>query len=286
MVLGGEAIKKILYTNWQDYDERVKKGEDAILIRTETEINHFDPKTQIGTDSIDLSIGYYGYAIRPTWSFINTLQSEDLSKFYEPVELPENGYKLEPGALLFIPTYERIAISGKLIGRVTGRSVFARMGLSIHCTQDKFASGINSVIGLQLMNNSPVALMIFPRQKLAQLILEDTSEMRAYTGNYSEEETYLLPKVTDNDRVQYEKRLLERILNQKPKRNLGLQTKTDFLLALSICKSILAGLGTILSAFFGAFNQVAPLIVSVLFTIADEVVLSILELRMGKNENG
>lgn len=283
MVLGKEAIYEILCTDWQKYEEKLRKKENAILIRTETEINHFDRDAQIGTDSIDLSIGYTGYVISPTWSFINTLQKEDFNDYFEQVDLPDNGYKLEPGALLFIPSYERIAISGNLIGRVTGRSVFARMGLSIHCTQDKFASGINSVVGLQLVNNGPVALMIFPRQKVAQMILEDTSEMKAYDGAFKSEKTYTLPQVGENDRKQYDEQLLERILNRKPKRNMGLHTKTDSILALSICKSILAGLGIIFSAIFGATNKVMPLVVSIIFTLADETALSILELYLGRN---
>jgi deoxycytidine triphosphate deaminase len=155
------------------------------------------------------------------YEYINTLSDENFEKYFEKVELsPIKGFDLKPGDLLFIDTIERIHLVGDLIGRISGRSTFSRFGLSVHCTQDKFSSGINSVAPLQIKNNSSTVLKIFPYQKLAQLIIEKTSHNEnPYDGTFSLEDKYKLPVVKDSDREQYDPRTRECINRLKPRKN-------------------------------------------------------------------
>ena len=154
MVIDKNGILKILRSSKEEVSEHKEKGEDSILITTECD--DFNKDGQIGNDSIDLRISNKGYILNDDYEYINTLSDENFSKYFEEVYLnSEQGYDLKPGAILFIGTVERIHLEGDLIGRVTGRSVFSRFGLSVHCTQDKFSSGINSLYRQRTDTPSP-----------------------------------------------------------------------------------------------------------------------------------
>lgn len=257
MILDKTSIEEILYLKEADFDPIREEHKDGILIRTDTEQNYFS-KDQIGNDSIDLRIANYGYRMSTDYNYINTLETGSFEKYYEKINLPVQGYKLEPGGLLFVPTYERIAISGDLIGRITGRSVFARMGLSVHCTQDKFSSGINSVAGLQVINNSPTPLLIFPHQKLAQILIEKTGPNRnPYSGTYCGEREMKLPVVKDTDLNQYDGQTKEIITKIVPKKKVIRGKHIHFVLPL--IKLIITALVTILMGAFGIAQNMAAM---------------------------
>lgn len=217
MVIDKTGILNILRSSEQEIEDH--KGEDSIYITTKS--HDFDPKKQVGNDSIDLRINNTGYIISNDYEYINTLSEENFEKYFDKVELsPIKGFDLKPGDLLFIDTIERIHLVGDLIGRISGRSTFSRFGLSVHCTQEKFSSGINSVAALQIKNNSNTVLKIFPYQKLAQLIIEKTSHNEhPYNGTFSLEEEYKLPIIKTSDREQYDSRTRECINRLKPKKN-------------------------------------------------------------------
>lgn len=216
MVIDKEGILQILRSSEEEVIKYKNKGQDSILITTR--YDDFRADSQIGNDSIDLRIDDKGYILKSEYDFINTLSEEDFSRYFKEVPLRlDTGYNLKPGGVLFIGTLERIHLVGDIIGRVTGRSVFSRFGLSVHCTQDKFSSGINSIAALQIKNNSETTLKIFPYQKLAQLMIEKTSHNQTpYMGTFSLEETYKLPVVKPSDREQYDDRTKSNILRLKP----------------------------------------------------------------------
>ncbi len=203
------------------------KDGDGIYIYIQGNKGTFNKELQIGNDSIDLQIGDEAYIMNSDYKYINTLSEESFEKFFEKVSLSlEKGYDLKPGEILFVSTLERIQLIGDLTGRVTGRSVFARMGLAVHCTQDKFSSGINSVVGLQLINHSNNVLKIFPYQKLAQMIIHKTSPMEVpYTGSFSRESLFTLPLVTPKDLSQYSERDKSLIAQHVPKKKNMFQRK-------------------------------------------------------------
>ena len=215
MVIDKTGIMKILRDSEEDL--KAHKGEDSILITTIYDDFSID---QIGNDSIDLRISNKGYVLSNEYEFINTLSDENFKKYFDEVSLNvETGYDLKPGELLFIDTLERINLVGDLIGRITGRSTFSRFGLSVHCTQDKFSSGINSIAALQIKNNTDTVLKIFPYQKLAQLIIEKTNHNdNPYNGTFSVEDKYKLPVIKSSDRQQYDERTRECIKRLKPKK--------------------------------------------------------------------
>lgn len=236
MVIDKTGIIEILRDSEDDLKKH--KGEDSILITTVYDDFSCD---QIGNDSIDLRINNKGYILSNNYKFINTLSDENFEKYFEEVQLnAETGYDLEPGALLFIDTLERINLVGDLIGRITGRSTFSRFGLSVHCTQEKFSSGINSIAALQIKNNTDTTLKIFPYQKLAQLIIEKTNHTNnPYTGTFALEDKYKLPVIKSSDLNQYDKRTQECIKRIKPKKKSIFEKQASSAKLNSLIQSIL-----------------------------------------------
>ena len=257
MILDKTSILDILRDDENDLERH--SGEESIFISTK--FNDFNRDSQVGNDSIDLRIDNYGYVMSTDYEYINTLSSGDFEKYFIKVELPAKGYLLNPGDLLFIATLERIHLCGNLIGRITGRSVFSRFGISVHCTQDKFSSGINSIAGLQIINNSPVPLKIFPYQKLAQLMIEKTGpNHHPYTNStFSHEATYTLPKVKPSDREHYDKREQSIILEQIPRRVSGEKKKRKSPLVLTIWQTIVTAILTIAVGWFSSQTDPAGL---------------------------
>jgi len=235
MVIDRTGIMKILRSSEEDLKNHI--GEDSILITTIYDDFSVD---QIGNDSIDLRINNRGYILSNDYQFVNTLSEENFEKYFEEVHLSaETGYDLKPGALLFVDTLERINLVGDLIGRISGRSTFARFGLSVHCTQEKFSSGINSIAALQIKNNSNTVLKIFPYQKLAQLIVEKTNHNEnPYNGTFALEDKYKLPVIKGSDRKQYDERTQECIKRLKPKKKSLLERQTSSAKLNSLFQSI------------------------------------------------
>lgn len=266
MILDKTSIEDLLYTDAKEFERVAEHKEDGIFIRTNTEQNFFD-KSQIGNDSIDLRIADYGYIMKTNYTYINTLSNESFEEYFRKIHLDETGYILKPQQLIFVPTFERIALSGSLIGRVTGRSVFARMGLSVHCTQDKFSSGINSVAGLQIINNSPVPLKIFPKQMLAQMLIEKTGENRhPYKGRYCGEINYTLPLVNDKDRAQYDDAVRHLISLQKPRKKVVLDKKKKNM-TITVCRVFISVAATVCMGVFGILQNIPAMVVSGAFEV-------------------
>ena len=139
----------------------------AISFRSTNPEYPFNRDNQVGNDSIDLRLGEYFYTMNDNVNFINTLDlSDDLPiKFFTKHKFTMNGYILKPQEIIFIPTLEIVNMnSSRFCGYVSGRSIYARLGLTVHCTMTKFAYGMNSIVSLQVTNHSPTPLKIFPRQ--------------------------------------------------------------------------------------------------------------------------
>lgn len=255
MVIDQVGILEILRSSTDEVLEHNKLGEDSILITSK--YDDFNRDEQIGNDSIDLRIDNKGYVLSDEYQYINTLSDEDFSQCYKEVTLDlERGYNLRPGEVLFIGTVERIHLVGDLIGRVTGRSVFSRFGLSVHCTQDKFSSGINSIAALQIKNNSNTTLKIFPYQKLVQLIIEKTNHNQTpYTGSFSLEEEYKLPSIKPSDRNQYAKRTQANILKLKSKKKSIFQMHNKNEKFYSLLQSIIGIFISLVTAYGGSLEN-------------------------------
>lgn len=273
MVIDKTGIMAILRDSEEDLKKHKDMGENSILISTIYDDFSID---QIGNDSIDLRINNKGYILSNDYEYINTLSEENFERYFEEVDLcVETGYDLNPGAILFVDTLERINLVGDLIGRISGRSTFSRFGLSVHCTQEKFSSGINSVAALQIKNNSNTVLKIFPYQKLAQLIVEKTSHNEnPYNGTFALEDKYKLPVVKDSDRSQYDARTQACIKRLKPKKRSLLERKTSSGKLNSLTQSIVGFIITVGIGLIGFIDEKMWAITMVIILTALYIIMS------------
>lgn len=163
----------------------------------------FDLDSQISDVAIDLRLGYKGYILSEDVDVINSLNSGGFKKYFIEKDITETGYTLEPGEIIFCSTLEMVKIQDRnLLGFLCGRYTYVRMGLSITCDPVKIPYGYKSVIGLQIQNNTHVPIMIFARQKLAQILFAEVSGAEGeYTiGPYGKYSGYLFPTLTDDEK--------------------------------------------------------------------------------------
>lgn len=96
--------------------------------------------------------------------------------------IAEDPLVIQPGEFLLATTEEYVRIPNWLVGRLEGKSSWARKGLAIHVTAGFIDPGFEGEITLELVNfsKSPIALM--PGIRIAQLtILElDRPAARPY----------------------------------------------------------------------------------------------------------
>lgn len=226
MILGKKEIEKRLTFDYKEFhDDELDEKQIYIKVPDETIADGIESfkKMYIGNDSIDLHISDKFFKMNSKLKYINTL-SFDPDECFEEVKFDiYNGYTLKPGEIIFIGTIEQIQLKGNIIGRVVGRSTFARLGLSIHCTQEKFSTGINSIVPLQIVNHAPVPLKIFPKQKLVQLIIEEQQESNPYSGSYKDEIKLKPPILKDSEYEMYDDTYIARIKSIK-----GKEKKIDF----------------------------------------------------------
>jgi deoxycytidine triphosphate deaminase len=140
----------------------------------------FNPDTQIRPGSIDLRISNKFWKFKVETIKCLDLANTDLSKaikenpefMYEKIELEESIFiEINPKEILLTETLENLKIPDFLSGSLKGRSSFARLGISIHCTGDYINPGYQGHMPIQIVNNSPIPIKIYPYLSIAQLVL-------------------------------------------------------------------------------------------------------------------
>jgi deoxycytidine triphosphate deaminase len=147
----------------------------------------FDPATQVQPCSIDLRISNVFW--RPSrrrriwrrlWVWREHVidlrrahvQDMDPLRDWKRVELSEGDVlPIKPGQVVMTRIYERFQVPPGFAGKVEGRSSFARLGLSVHCTGDFINPGWEGFMPLQLYNVGPYPLRLTPFLDVCQLML-------------------------------------------------------------------------------------------------------------------
>ncbi len=86
-------------------------------------------------------------------------------------------FALDPGRLVLGRTHERVSfpiLTGGtcLAGRIEGKSSYARCGLLVHFTAPTVHSGFSGTITLELINQGPLPILLYPRAPICQLVVE------------------------------------------------------------------------------------------------------------------
>lgn len=146
----------------------------------------FDAGTQIQPCSIDLRISNVFWKPSRTRRWLRRVgrrvgsvdlrhaEAHDLEPLrdWKRYEL-EQGETLtiKPGDVLMARVHERFQVPSAYAGKIEGRSSFARLGLSVHCTGDFINPGWQGFMPLQLFNAGPYPIKITPYLMICQLMV-------------------------------------------------------------------------------------------------------------------
>ncbi|MFA5076888.1 MAG: dCTP deaminase [Candidatus Micrarchaeia archaeon] len=129
-------------------------------------------KEQLGTASVDLTLS-------GKWEFFKKKllgAQVDLEKvpFREAVEKVHADYAiLEPGQIVLAETLEKITLPANIMGKLEGRSRYARMGLSVHITSAIVQPGSSNHQILEILNSAPFAIVLHKGMRLSQIVFHE-----------------------------------------------------------------------------------------------------------------
>ena len=81
----------------------------------------------------------------------------------------EEPFILHPGEFVLGTTYEKVALSNKIVARLEGKSSLGRIGLLIHSTAGFVDPGFSGFLTLELSNVSNLPIKIYPEMKIGQI---------------------------------------------------------------------------------------------------------------------
>lgn len=143
-------------------------------------------KDQIGPASIDLSLSEE-FRVFKKWKTAPVSEDVDYKKFTKLIKVDK--YKiLGPGEFVLGMTKEKITLPENICGWLTGRSRFARLGLSIHITASFIQPGISNKQVLEIKNVSNIPLILYPGIRVCQIILMNTLGKGKYQGAFSKQD--------------------------------------------------------------------------------------------------
>jgi len=78
-----------------------------------------------------------------------------------------------PGQLVLGITRERITLSNRVMGWISGRSRFARVGILVHVSSNLIQPGVSNHQILEIVNLSPRPIRLWPGVRIAQVVFEE-----------------------------------------------------------------------------------------------------------------
>jgi len=126
---------------------------------------------QIGPASVDLTLSEEWYFFKDEYS----RQVVDLKEtdFREAFELKKSSeITLKPGELCLGKTVEKLTLPNNIMGRLEGRSRYARMGVIIHTTSALVQPGSDNRQVLEIVNLSPFPIRIHAGMRISQVVFE------------------------------------------------------------------------------------------------------------------
>ena len=163
-------------------DREIRSRLSELNIMTDSE-HEFDPDQQIQPCSIDLRLSPVLWRPKglPRGVTLDLTRNKLLEvsprRNWRQLNLSDGGtIVLKPGEIALCRVYEEVTIPPDCAGMIEGRSSFARMGLSVHCTGSFINPGWRGHMPLTLINNGPWRLRIPPYLAICQLALVKLSE--------------------------------------------------------------------------------------------------------------
>lgn len=109
----------------------------------------------------------------------------------KPIQIPQDGYILEPDTFTLGWTAEEIDIPShaRIAARVEGKSSLARLGIGIHITAPTIHAGFNGAIQLEICNHGRLKVKVTTGMPICQLIFEQTlgTPDKGYAGQFQKQ---------------------------------------------------------------------------------------------------
>ena len=123
----------------------------------------------IQPSSVDISVGTELKIIENhKYSHIDPKSpQEDLTTLVEASK--DEPFVLHPGEFVLGTTYEKVALSNKIVARLEGKSSLGRIGLLIHSTAGFVDPGFSGYLTLELSNVANLPIKIYPEMKIGQI---------------------------------------------------------------------------------------------------------------------
>lgn len=124
-----------------------------------------------------------------------------LKRFRECFAEEGKGIYLKPQEFVLAATVERLFVPSHMVCFISGRSSYARMGVSVELSQIILQPGHDDVIPLQIKNNMPYPIIVYPGISVAQAVFFNTISASASPYNVQSRAKY--PRHTDDVRSRY-----------------------------------------------------------------------------------
>lgn len=146
---------------------------------------------QIGPASVDLTLGNEWYFFKDEYSRkIVDLRETGFDEAYEMKKAAE--ITLKPGELCLGKTLERLTLPKNVMGKLEGRSRYARMGVIIHLTSALVQPGSDNRQVLEIVNLAPFPIKLHAGMRVSQVVFEllksDTGRPYAKYGDIARQQ--------------------------------------------------------------------------------------------------
>ncbi len=126
---------------------------------------------QIGPASVDLTLGDEWYFFKDEYSRkIVDLKDTGFQDAFDMKKAKE--ITLKPGELCLGKTLERLTLPKDVMGKLEGRSRYARMGVIIHLTSALVQPGSDNRQVLEIVNLAPFPIKLHAGMRVSQVVFE------------------------------------------------------------------------------------------------------------------
>ena len=147
-----------------DIKKAMKKGE--------LKIKPFKPD-QVGPGSVDLTLGGTFWFFKE--KYIGKRVDLDKVSFREATrKVKADSVVLGQGEMCLAISEEKITLSPGIMGRLEGRSRYARMGLAVHITSAVVQPGSNNHQVFEILNSAPFTVVLHRGMRISQVVFSHT----------------------------------------------------------------------------------------------------------------
>lgn len=97
---------------------------------------------------------------------------------------------LHPNDFVLTQTVEKVKLPDNILGRVEGRSSIGRLGVAIHITAGFIDPGFEGNITLEMANLGNVPVILYPNQRICQIVFEELDESCEKPYGYEDRNKY------------------------------------------------------------------------------------------------